>query len=299
MRGMAQSTEWLPLPAIERRVSEYLGRSWLVRTLENRSDAASHPAAVLTGDGFGVFVKAGRGPLARDQFDREAAGLKFLTVEAGVRTPAVIGTLEADGGCLLVLEAVLPAERTAVRWHELGRALATIHRVKSGTFGFPTHTYFGDFRQDNGPAPDWPAFYRDRRLRPRLAGAIASGHLPPGLADDVERVIARLPELCGPALAPTLVHGDAHVNNVISTNRGPVFIDPAIHFGHPEIDLASLDFWGPVPDEAFLGYQKIAAIDPGFGERIDLWRIAGWLGVVEVDGARYLDRLAGAVGRYR
>lgn len=298
MRDMTQSTEWLPRAEIERRVSEYLGRPWFIRTIMDCGDAASHPARVLTGDAFSVFVKRGKGPLAIDRFDRESAGLKFLAERARVRTPDVLGTLETADGLLLLLEGVTPAERTPLRWHEVGRALAKIHRVTSGTFGFSSHSYFGDVRQDNTPSPDWPSFYRDRRLVPRLEGAARSGHLPAALAQDIERIIARLPELCGPAGAPSLLHGDAHGNNVITTNRGPVFIDPAIHFGHPEIDLAWLNAWEPVPDEVFLGYQKDAAIDPGFGERIGLWRLAGWLAVVEADGA-YLDRLDAAVAPYR
>lgn len=298
MRGMTQSTEWLPRAVIERRVSEHLDRDWLVRTVEDRTEAASHPAAVLTGDAFSVFVKRGVGPLAIDRFDRETSGLRYLAAHARVRTPAVIGTIESGDGLLLLLEAVTPAEHTPARWHEFGRSLARIHRVTSGTFGFSSHSYFGEVRQDNTPSPVWPSFYRDRRLVPRLEGAARSGHLPAALARDVERIIARLPELCGPAVAPALLHGDAHANNVVLTNRGPVFIDPALYFGHPEADLAWLNAWAPVPDEVFLGYQKDAAIDPGFGDRIGLWRIAGWLAVVAADAA-YLDRLEAAVAPYR
>lgn len=287
------------MPAIERRVSEYLGRAWLIRSVEDRSDAASHPAAVLSGDAFNVFVKAGRGPLARDQFSVEAQGLSFLATRARVRTPAVLGLVETGAAPLLLLEAVTPAERTPIRWHELGRALAAIHRVKTGTFGFASHTYYGDLRLDNAAATDWPTFFRDRRLLPRLEGAIRSGRLPPALADAVQRIAARLPDLCGPAVAPTLIHGDAHVNNILCSVLGPVFIDPAPCFGHPEMDLAALDTWLPVPADAWLGYQKDAAIDPGFGGRVALWRIPGWLAAVEAEGGeRYIATLADAVKPY-
>jgi fructosamine-3-kinase len=67
----------------------------------------------------------------------------------------------------------------------------------------------------------WPEFFAERRLWPRMIAAIDAGHLPIALARDVERIITRLPELCGPDPA-----------------QGALVIDPAVHYGHPEFDLA-------------------------------------------------------------
>jgi protein-ribulosamine 3-kinase len=113
-----------------------------------------------------------------------------------------------------------------------------------------------------------------------------------------ERLIARLPVLCGPAIAPTLLHGDAQQNNFISTAQGAVVIDPAVYYGHPEMDLALIDYFQPAPDDVFDGYRDELPIDPGFSERRDLWRVWGCLAVVTVDGPGYLGRLSAAVQRY-
>lgn len=124
------------------------------------------------------------------------------------------------------------------------------------------------------------------------------GHLPLDLVPRVEKLGSRLPWLCGPQVKPALLHGDAHQNNFLSTAAGPVMIDPAVHYGHPEIDLAYVDFFAPVPEELFQGYREMAPLDPGFVQRRDLWRIPGWLGMVQVDGPQHLAQLTAALRSY-
>jgi fructosamine-3-kinase len=76
------------------------------------------------------------------------------------------------------------------------------------------------------PASVWPSFYAQRQILPNLRAAIDSGHLSPAVIRQVEPLLSRLPELCGPPHAPTLLHGPAQQNNFISTDEGAVVIDP-------------------------------------------------------------------------
>ena len=75
-------------------------------------------------------------------------------------------------------------------------------------------------------------------------------------------------------------------------------IDPAVYYGHPEMDLAILDFFAPVSDEVFEGYREMAPLDPGFVERRDLWRLRVWLAMVEADGPRHVEKLMAALQTY-
>lgn len=140
-------------------------------------------------------------------------------------------------------------------------------------------------------------FLSRRRLLPRLNMAIASGHVPLSVRKRVEMLIARLPELCGPQVQPTLLHGDAHHNNFLSTNAGALMIDPAVYYGHPELDLAYLDLFSPVPADVLDEYKEMALIDTGFEERRDLWRVSAWLGIVARDGS-FLQQLVLALEKY-
>jgi protein-ribulosamine 3-kinase len=283
---------------IEDSVSAYLGRTWQVRSAQDMHDAASHPAAVLSDGAYAVFVKLAEGSLAWDRSMQELAGLAYLTQRSGVLTPPGIGTVAVEGGALLILEAVQPVPRERKQWRQMGQALATIHSVKGEQFGFESHNYWGSLYQDNTPHKDWVDFYRARRLAPRLKTAVASGHLPLDVVPRIERLSVRLSALCGPPVAPSLLHGDAHHNNFLTTAHGPFLIDPAVYYGHPEMDLAYVDFFAPVPAAFFTGYQELAPVDQGFSARRDLWRIPAWLAMVEVDGPRHVDALLAALRNY-
>lgn len=145
---------------------------------------------------------------------------------------------------------------------------------------------------------DWPTFYAERRLWPRLIGAIDAGRLPAEAIRRIEKLIARLPGLCGPETAPALLHGDAQQNNYISAEMETIVIDPAVCYGNPEFDLAYIDYFQPVPEDVFDGYREVMPIDPGFSERRDLWRVYGYLAAVSVEGPAYLGKLMDAVQVY-
>jgi protein-ribulosamine 3-kinase len=283
---------------VEDSVSAYIGRTWQVQSAQDMHDAASHPAAVLSDGAYAVFVKLAEGGLAWDRSTQELTGLACLTQRSGVLTPPGIGAVAVEGGVLLVLEAVQPVARGREQWRQMGQALATIHSVKGDWFGFESHNYWGSLYQDNTPHIDWVDFFRARRLAPRLQAAVASGHLPLDVVPRIERLSVRLSALCGPPVAPSLLHGDAHHNNFLSTAQGPFLIDPAVYYGHTEMDLAYVDFFAPVPPAFFAGYREIAPVDPGFSVRRDLWRIPAWLAMVEVDGPRHVDALLAALRNY-
>ena len=285
-------------PLIERAVSEHIGRPWQVHDSRDMAEFASHPSAILSGGGLAVFAKFSAAEDALEQFTSEVSGLRLLSERAGILTPAPIGIVPAPGGCILILEAVLAVERGSRQWREIGQALARIHRVKGGHCGLDAHGFFGPLRQDNTPERDWPTFYAEHRLRPGLRLAVDSGHLPATAARLVEKLISRLPELCGPERTPSLLHGDAQQNNFISTEQGAAAIDPAVYYGNPELDLAMVDYFEPVPNDVLDGYRDELPVDPGFPERCDLWRVWGYLGCVAVEGGVYVDKLMEAVRKY-
>lgn len=292
--------------AVEQNVSGYLGKTWHITEAYGKTDAASHPAAVLSDGTFPVFAKVMEGELAWDQLTREVDSLQMLTRLSGVLTPTAVGAVRVEEKALLLLEAVEVLQRQDRHWREIGQALARIHAVHSDHFGLEMHSYLGSLRLDNTLAVDWVDFFSQRRLMPRLRAAVDSGNLPLEFIPLVEKINTRLPELCSQGVAPTLLHGDVHTNNILSTLEGPVFIDPAIYYGHPEMDLASLDFFvlayqgyfTPVPDEFYQGYQELRPIDPGYRLRRDLWRIPNWLAMVELDGPHHINSLRDALSSY-
>jgi fructosamine-3-kinase len=301
--------------AVERVATEHRGRAWTCDGFTDLSSRAAHPCGILHGTPFSVFAKLTTVADGQAQLEAELAGLHLITKLSTVPTPAPVGTgiIEAPtagGTGWLLLTQALP-ERTADRspgdFGAIGRSLARLHEVRQTRFGLAEFDgFFGPFPQDNRPVPanTWSGFYADRRVRPLLKLAADSGDLPAELTRGVERVLDRLPGLCGPDAEPSLLHGDAQQNNYLCTPGGAVVIDACPYFGHPEVDLAFVDYFEPVPPELFRAYGEIRPIDPGFADRRELWRIFAYLAVIAACGQspfgrQFLRRLTDAIDRYR
>lgn len=284
---------------IEAAVSSHVGAPWRAEGVRDLSDLASHPCAILTATGApDVFVKLGSEVDAAQRFEVEASSLGYLAARAGVRVPTVIGIVSTTAGTAFVMRALKPVQRGPREWWQIGKTLAQLHRVTADRCGFHMDNYFGSVPQDNTPVADWPTFYGEYRLRPRLRMCVEAGHVPPPVAAQVESVIDRLPALCGPTVTSVLLHGDAQRNNFVSTREGAYAVDPAIHYGHPELDLAYVDLWQPVPDEVLDAYAEELPIDPGFAARQGLWRLSGYLAAVADAGPAYVGMLVEALAPY-
>lgn len=258
-----------------------------------------------------MFAKFSGVADARDQFTAELAGLQTLTRLADIDTPVPIafGIIEVQDGWLLLTEAlpeVLPRDRGRREWRSIGQVLAALHKITHHQFGLGDQRgFFGPLPQDNRPVPAnrWSDFFRERRIIPLLRQAVNSGHLPTELAAGVDRIAARMPEIGGPDPKPKLLHGDAQQNNFVTTATVAVVIDAAPYFGHPEFDLALLDFFHPVPKDILDAYREITPIDPGFHERKQLWRLPSYLAIITVDGRgpegrAAIENLASAISTY-
>lgn len=289
--------------------SAHLRREWTAGSFRDLNDRASHPCGVFDGDGLSVFAKIADGPDGAEQLRSEVAGLQLLyaSAQAATARPLGAGVIDFEDCSVLVLEALPELDNRDDRaWRSIGCLLASIHGVSADRFGGDFDGFFGPYRQQNRPVESnrWSDFYRDRRVLPYLQLAVESGNLPSELATAVEKLVPRLDELCGPEPTPRLLHGDAQQNNYVSTSDGAYMVDVAPYFGHPELDLALVDVFEPVPVAVFDAYREVADIDAGFEGRRELWRIFSYLAIVANDGGNpfgqtFVGRLADAIDLYR
>ncbi len=224
-----------------------------------------------------------------DALDAEADGLAALA--AAIRVPDVLDHGPLAGGTALLLEWLPLASPGEQHWPALGEALAALHSVRAERFGHHRDNWIGANPQRNTPDTDWPRFFVEQRLMPQLRWARDRG-LDAAVAERVERVMARVPAwLGGLAIRPALVHGDLWQGNVGALPGGrPVVFDPAVYYGHGEVDLAMLSLFGAVPDSLYRAYG-INPRDPDFQHRARLYNLYHLLNHFNLFGGGY----AGAV----
>jgi fructosamine-3-kinase len=168
--------------------------------------------------------------------------------------------------------------------------LAQLHDVTAPRFGLEKDTLIGGLHQPNSPQDDWVAYFRDLRLRHMANAACKAGRLPTQMRDRLERLAGKLDTWLRPPKAPSLLHGDVWTTNVLSINgRITAFIDPAIYFGHPEIELAFIKLFDTFGRSFFSHYAALRGLEPGFNEeRKDLYNLYPLLVHVRLFGGSYV-----------
>jgi fructosamine-3-kinase len=229
--------------------------------------------------GRALVVKTGPGALD------EANGLRQL---AGVANgPPVPDVVYADAG-LVVTIAIEQVLRTSAHEEALGRAIAALHSTPHPQWGGGS-SWIGTCRVDASPCPDGATFYGAR-----LHGLAARC----GLQDVVERVVARLPDLLPPG-GPALLHGDLWWGNVLFGTDGRAWlIDPSVHGGHPEEDLAMLALFGTVPHRLVEAYEEVSPLRAGWQERIALFQLYPLLVHSVLFGGGYRAQAAAVARRF-
>lgn len=232
----------------------------------------------------------------------EARMLEFLSSQAALPVPAVV----EHSNDLLIMEFV-EGESGSRAQEERNAAehLARLHSLQPGehppfgvapsvdSFGFYFDTLIGPFPQRNRWDSDWPAFYGSQRLEPLLEICLSRGHIGPPLAGRLEAVVEGLPSLLDHSPRPGLIHGDVWSGNVLF--RGDVvsaFLDPAIYFADPEVELAFIELFSTFGRGFWQRYEELRGVDQDY-RRLprDLYQLYPLLVHVALFGAGYVRRV--------
>ena len=224
--------------------------------------------------------------------------LDYLAQHTDLPVPA---TRHVSDTLLLMDFVESSAARSVKAEEDAAERLAALHAVSAEAFGFERDTVIGALPQPNPWTTGWCAFYRDQRLL--LMGRIAreSGRLPAATHRDLERFCARLEDFIDPPPAPGLVHGDVWSGNVLYGEKQiAAFIDPAIYFADPEVEIAYIELLSTFGPAFHRRYRALRPLRPGYAEgRRDIYNLFPLLVHTRIVGGAYAQMVQDILDRYR
>jgi fructosamine-3-kinase len=246
-------------------------------------------------DGTPLVAKVDRE--GESHLEREAYMLRYLREKSALPVPEVYHGSET----LLLMEFVEGSSRFAKEAeHHAAELLAALHDITADTYGHERDTLVGSLSQPNPPTESWTEFFRDHRLLYMAKIAHEAGRLPPEDLLRVERLSEKLDELIQGPNPPALIHGDVWSANVLARgDRITAFLDPAIYYADPEIELAFVSLFDSFGDAFLKRYAEIRGIDTAFFEtRRDLYNLYPLLVHTYYFGDGYLDSVRNTLRRF-
>lgn len=245
-----------------------------------------------------LFIKWNKAKLYPDMFTKEAQGLKLLASTKSLTIPEVWAIYEGDDFSCLVLEYIDSSAPVENFWMDFGRQLAHLHQTSAKSYGLDHDNYMGSLKQVNDPTDSLVTFFTECRLKPQIELAKKSNKIDIKGLTLFDQLFNKLLQLLIDD-QPSLIHGDLWSGNFMVGNNGAaVLIDPAVAYGHREIDLAMTRLFGGFNQVFYEAYHETYPLEAGFEERFDIYNLYPLMIHVNLFGGGYYQQVLNILNRY-
>lgn len=252
----------------------------------------------LSGSGQAFFVKWNLADRFPHMFHSESRGLALLAAPGVMRIPQVVGVGEAGAYQFILMEFIENSRRVSGYWNLLGERLAGIHKATHGRYGLDHPNYMGSLTQYNCEHDSWTEFFIVERLEVQVKMSIDQGSADAALAARFGKLYQSLPSILHEE-PPSLLHGDLWGGNLITDEKGePCLIDPAVYYGHREVDLAMTQLFGGFEPAFYHGYNEAFPLESGYEDRLDIYNLYPLLVHVNLFGQSYLHQVRSILSRF-
>ena len=216
-----------------------------------------------------LFTKINNSACYPQMLAKESEGLKLLKEKSNFKIPAPIGICSHEGFDILIMEFVESGMKSPDFNVKLGTSLAKMHLKKAEHFGLYCDNYIGSLKQSNKLHLEWTDFFIHQRLTPQLELLKATGNISTPQINLFEKLFKRLDSIF-PKEPPALLHGDLWAGNYMCTASGePCLYDPAVYFGHREMDIAMTQLFGGFDVAFYEAYNACYPLEKGWKKRIE------------------------------
>jgi fructosamine-3-kinase len=233
----------------------------------------------------------------RDIFEKEAAGLELIRLHSPLFVPEVFHQGVFEDYNYLLMDWLPAASLKNDYWELLGHGLAQMHMTTQSNFGLNTDNYIASLEQYNLTNDTWSDFFIKQRLDPLIGKAYYEGLVDKSFLDRFKLIYVKLSDYF-PKERPALLHGDLWSGNVLPNGMGsPALIDPAVYFGHREVDLAFSKMFGGFDQRFYDAYEEVFPLENDFESRIDIYNLYPLLVHLLLFGKSYLPGIKKTVDR--
>lgn len=235
-----------------------------------------------------------------DMFVREVNGLKLLReANTALIIPDVLSQGTTPGGTgFLLMQYLEEGQGQSHSAADFGSELAQLHKTRADQFGLDYDNYIGSLPQSNKRHSDWISFFVEERMEPQLGMAIDSGKLSMSIPPAFQQMYTQLPGIF-PEEAPSLLHGDLWGGNYFYNTEGQAVIyDPAVYYGHREMELAFTRLFGGFAPAFYRAYEQAYPLEPGFEKRKDIYNLYPLLVHTNLFGGSYARQVEGITRRF-
>ena len=239
------------------------------------------------------FVKMNNANAFPGMFAKEAEGLRLLQHKSSLAVPEVKAVGQTGEKQWLMLEWIEKTTPTAKFWTDFGKGLAALHGNTQPMFGLDADNYIGSLKQKNKQHPTWASFYTHERIFPLCKILFDKGHFSKRELSIAEKTEAILNNIF-PAESPALLHGDLWSGNFMIGNNGPVIYDPAVYYGHREMDIGMSLLFGGFDRQMYEAYSDTWPLEKNWESRVQVTQLYPLLVHAVLFGAHYVNS-AGAI----
>ena len=232
-----------------------------------------------------------------DMFKYEKKGLEKLKQTKSIEIVDTIDQINSNETSFLILNYIKTEPETNQLWENFGIQLNKLHQTKSNSFGLDTPNYIGSIPQVNKWCATWSEFYVTQRLELQLKTAVEKGYLK-GMVKQFEKLYHQFDDLF-PEEPASLIHGDLWKGNFISgENSTPWLIDPAIYFGHREMDIGMTLLFGGFDINFYRAYNSENPLEKDWEDRVPLTQLYPLLVHVNLFGGQYEASVKSILNRF-